>query len=452
MDDARLDEPKMPLLEKLGLHRPELRSWAMYEWAITGMYAVIVTAVFPIYFASVAAADLSGGRTSQVYALANTVGIFVVGLAAPLLGALTDTNPIKKRLLGTFAGIGAAAVCGLFFVEEGGWVLGVALFIVVNIGVNASTVFYDSLLPHVARRDEVDRVSTGAFAVGYVGSGLLLVVGLLIIQAPGLFGIPDGTLPSRIVFVLTGLWWGGFTLPLLRRVPEPEPEITLAPGEKALPAAARRLLITFRSLRGYREAFLLLIAYFIYGDGIGTIIRLATIYGTEIGIDQTTLIVSIVIVQFVGIPFAFAFGAMAERITTKRALLLGVSAYAGITVLGYFMTTGWHFVALAILVGTVQGGTQALSRSLFASMVPAARSGEFFGFFGVIDKFSGFMGPAVFAIVSAQVGSSRNGILSVIIFFVVGALLLSRVDVDAGRARAIAEQARIEREGAVREW
>jgi MFS transporter, UMF1 family len=192
-----------------------------------------------------------------------------------------------------------------------------------------------------------------------------------------------------------------------------------------------------------------LIAYFVYGDGIGTIIRLAAVYGTEIGIDQTTLIGSIVLVQFVGVPATFAFGALAGRFSAKRAVFGGLCAYAGITVLGFFMTTGWHFLVLAMAVGLVQGGTQALSRSLFASLIPAARSGEFFGFFGVIDKFSGFMGPAVFAAVSSQVGSSRMGILSVIVFFVVGALLLSRVDVEAGRARAVAEQRRIESMGSV---
>lgn len=432
------------MLAKLGLHRPELRAWAMYEWAITGMYAVIVTAVFPIYFASVAAEGLPPGQASQVYALANTVGIIVVGLSAPLLGAITDTNPVKKRLLATFAGIGALAVCGLFLVTEGRWVLGVALFIVINIGVNASTVFYDALLPHIARRDEVDQVSTGAFAVGYVGSGLLLVIALLLIEAPGLVGLPEGTLPARVVFVLTGLWWAGFTLPLLRRVPEPAPEIELAAGDNPAAAALRRLAGTFRSLRGYREAFLLLVAYFVYGDGIGTIIRLAAVYGEEIGIDAFTIIGSIVLVQFVGVPATFAFGRIAGRIGARRGIQLGIAAYALITLVGFFMSRDWHFLVLAVSVGLVQGGTQALSRSLFASMIPAARSGEFFGLFGVIDKFSGFMGPAVFAVVASQLGSSRLGILSVLAFFVVGFVLVSRVDVEAGRARAIAEEAVIE--------
>jgi MFS transporter, UMF1 family len=439
-----VEQERMALLEKLGLHRRELRAWAMYEWAITGMYAVIVTAVFPIYFASVAAAGMAEGRASQIYALANTAGILVIGVAAPLLGAITDTNPIKKRLLATFAGLGSAAACGLFLVEEGGWQLGAALFVLINIGVNGSTVFYDALLPHVAKRHEVDRVSTGAFAVGYVGAGLLLVVALLITQAPGLVGLPEGTLPARVVFVLTGLWWGGFTIPLLRRVREPQPEIVLPPGDNAAAAALRRLAYTFRSLRGYREAFVLLIAYFIYGDGIGTIIRLAAVYGEEIGIDQFTIIGSIVIVQFVGVPATFAFGQIAGRLGAKRGILIGVCAYAVITLVGFFMSQNWHFLVLAISVGLVQGGTQALSRSLFASMIPPARSGEFFGFFGVIDKFSGFMGPALFAVVSSQLGSSRLGILSVLAFFIIGALLLSRVDVEAGRKRADAEQTRIE--------
>jgi MFS transporter, UMF1 family len=438
-------EPEsVPILERLGLHRVELRAWAMYEWATTGMWAVIVATIFPIYYQTVAAAGVPGPVALRNFALATTLGIVLVAVAAPVLGAITDRAALKKPLLATFAGVGIAGSGLLFFVAEGDWLMGLGFFVLVNIGANGSIVFYDALLPHVARPHEVDRVSTGAFAIGYLGAGLLLAFCLLMIQAPGLFGLPEGTLPVRLSFLAVAVWWAVFSVPLLRRVAEPVPEAL--PGEVltggTVAFALHRIVSTFRSLRSYRNAFLLLIAYLIYGDGIGTIIRMAAIYGAELGLAQGHLIGAIVMVQFVGVPFTFLFGTLAGRIGTKRALFLGLLVYTGITVLGYFMTTALHFWALAFLVGTVQGGTQALSRSLFASMIPAYKSGELFGFYGVMDKFAGMMGPTIMGLVAAATGSTRLGILSVVAFFVVGGTLLYMVDEDEGRRVAREEQAR----------
>lgn len=435
----------MPLLERLGLHRRELRAWAMYEWAITGMWAVIVATIFPIYFQTVAAGGMAGEVATRNFALATTLGIVLVAIVAPLLGAMTDRAPYKKKLLAAFAGLGVASAALLFFVDSGDWMLGLVLFVLVNIGVNGSTVFYDSLLPYIARQHEVDRVSTGAFAVGYLGAGLLLAFCLLLIENPGLFGLEPGTtLPARISFVLVAVWWGAFSIPLFLRVPEPPVEVV--PGEdlqeSALSFAVGRIKSTFRSLKSYRNAFLVLIAYLIYGDGIGTIIRMAAVYGAELGIEQGTLIAAIVMVQFVGVPFTFLFGMLAGRIGTKPSLFCGLFVYAIIAILGYFMTTATHFWMLAVLVGMVQGGTQALTRSLFASLIPAYKSGEFFGFFGVIDKFAGMFGPVLIALAITATGSSRYGILSVILFFIVGAAILSLVKVEEGREYAAADQAR----------
>lgn len=433
----------MPLMERLGLHRPELRAWAMYEWAITGMWAIIVATVFPIYYQTVAAAGLPGTVALRNFAFATTLGIVLVAVVAPVLGAITDRAAIKKPLLAGFAAIGIISSGLLFLVQEGNWLMGLVFFVLVNIGANGSMVFYDALLPHVARSHEVDRVSTGAFAVGYLGAGLLLAFCLLMIQMPGLFGLPEGTLPARLSFVAVAIWWGVFSIPLFRRVAEPPPEAL--PGEALAQGtvrfALRRIATTFRSLRSYRNAFLLLIAYLIYGDGIGTIIRMATIYGAELGIAQGHMIGAIVMVQFVGVPFSFLFGTLAGRIGTKRALFFGLLVYTAITVLGYFMTAPVHFWALAFLVGTVQGGTQALSRSLFSSMIPAYKSGELFGFYGVMDKFAGMMGPTVMGLVAAATGSTRLGILSVLFFFIVGAALLFMVDEEEGRRVAREEQA-----------
>lgn len=432
------------VLARLGLSRPELRAWAMYDWANSAFLVTITTAVFPIYFSSVASAGVPPEVATFRFGVATTLGLAVIALAAPLLGALADVVPIKKRLLGLFMAVGVGATAAMFFIDRGEWLFAAALFVIANIGVNGSFVFYDAFLPHVARPEEADRVSTAGYALGYVGGGLLLALNLAWIQRPEWFGLPSGpnltpdeaTLPARLAFVSVAVWWALFAIPFFRRVPEPR----VHGDAGASRGVVRQLAQTFRELRGYRNALLMLVAFLVYNDGIGTIIRMATIYGTEIGIGRGALITAVLVVQFVGIPFAFAFGALAARITAKRAIFIGLAAYTAISVIGYFMRTATHFFVLAALVGVVQGGTQALSRSLFSSMIPQHKAGQFFGFFAVFEKFAGIAGPLVFSLAIAVGGSSRNAILSVIAFFVVGGALLARVDVPAGQRAARAAE------------
>ena len=430
--------PATPILERLGLHRPELRAWAMYDWANSAFMVTIVTAVFPIYFSSVAAADLEPATASFRFAVTTTVALTFVAVLAPVLGALADFAGIKKKMLGACVGLGVVATACMYFIQQGDWVLAALLFAFANIGVTSSLVFADSLLPHICRRGELDRVSTAGYALGYLGGGLLLVVNLAWIQAPEAFGLSGAALASRLSFVSVAVWWLGFSIPLFRKVPEPARtlEADEQAGESAIRASFVRLGETLRELRGYRQAFVMLLAFLVYNDGIGTIIRMATTFGTEIGLEQGDLITAVVLVQFVGVPFAFIFGQLAARIGAKHAIFLSLVVYTIISVLAYGMTTATEFYALALLVGMVQGGSQALSRSLFASMVPRHKSAEFFGFFGVFEKFAGIVGPGVFALMIALTGSSRGAILSLITFFVVGGLLLSRVDVEQGQAAA----------------
>jgi UMF1 family MFS transporter len=417
----------------------------MYDWANSAFMVVIITAIFPIYFSSVAAADLAPAVATFRFTVATTIGLAIIAVLAPLLGTFADYAGAKKKLLAGFMLLGVAAVAMMFFIQRGDWLLAAVLFILANIGANGSFVFYDSLLPHVARPDEINRVSTGGYALGYLGSGFLLALNLAWIQKPEWFGFPHGpgltpaeaTLPTRLAFLSVAIWWVLFSIPLLRRVTEP-PRL-VAPGIQGgsvLAASFRQLSATFRHLRGYRNAFLMLIAFLIYNDGIGTIIRMATIYGTEVGIGRGALIASILLVQFVGVPFAFLYGILADRIGPKQAIFIGLVVYAGISVLGYFMTSAKHFLLLAFLVGMVQGGTQAISRSLFASMIPKERSGEFFGFFAVFEKFAGVFGPAIIAVVISLTGSTRLSLLSIISFFILGAWLLLKVDVAEGRREA----------------
>jgi UMF1 family MFS transporter len=426
----------------------------MYDWAASAMQTTIMVAVFPIYFVKVAGAGLAESGATQRLATVNSLALVIIALVSPILGAISDYRGNKKRFLALFMGLGVAAILGMFFIERGDLNLASSLFTISLVGVAGSFVFYEALLPHVARPGEIDRVSTAGYAMGYVGGGILLALNLAWIQRPDWFGLPSGpglredqaTLPVRLAFLSVAVWWVVFSLPLFRRIPEPparlEPDEHR--GESPTKVAFIRLAETFRELRRYRNAFLMLLAFLIYNDGIQTIIKMATAYGTEIGIGQNALIGAILLVQFVGIPCSFLFGMLAGRIGAKRALFFGLMAYTVISVLGYYMKTAMHFYLLAGLVGTVQGGTQALSRSLFASMIPQHKSGEFFGFFSVFEKFAGIFGPLIFAGTIAATGSSRNAILSVILFFAVGALLLWPVDVEQGQRMArAADQATI---------
>jgi UMF1 family MFS transporter len=429
----------------MGLDRPELRAWAMYDWASSAMWTTIMVAVFPIYFVKVAGAGMAESGATQRLAIVNSLALVIIAVLSPILGAISDYRGNKKRMLALFMGLGVAAIVGMFFIERGDLDLASILFTLSLVGVTGSYVFYEALLPHVARAGEIDRVSTAGYALGYVGGGILLALNLAWIQRPDWFGLPSGpglnehqaTLPVRLAFLSVAVWWLIFSLPLFRRVSEPRPglEPDERQGGNPVKVAFIRLAETFRSLRSYRHAFLMLLALLIYNDGIQTIIKMATAYGTELGIGQNALIGAILLVQFVGIPCSFLFGILATRIGAKRAIFLGLLAYTCISILGYFMTNATHFYILAGLVGMVQGGTQALSRSLFASMIPPHKSGEFFGFYSVFEKFAGIFGPLIFAGTIAATGSSRNAILSVIGFFAVGAAMLALVDVEEGQRR-----------------
>jgi len=427
------------LLERIGLGRRELRAWAMYDWANSAFQTTIIAAIFPIFFQKVAAADVPGPVATSRFAWATTWAILVVAMVAPLLGAIADRAPVKKRFLALFLAIGAVATAAMFFIARGDWMFALVLFVISNIGVAGSIVFYESLLPHIAREGELDRVSTAGYALGYLGGGVLLAINILMMSQPSWFMLPNREVAVRASLASVAVWWVVFSIPLFRHVPEP-PVGEPAPGaaDAGLGVAARQLVRTVRELRRYRQAFMLLLAFLLYNDGIQTIIRMATTYGTEIGLDENAMIGALLLTQFIGVPFGFLFGSLSGRIGAKPAVFIGLFVYALITILGYFMRTSTHFFVLAMAVGMVQGGTQALSRSLFASMIPKHKSSEFFAFFGVFERYAGILGPALFAWVVAHSGTSRNAILSVIAFFIIGGALLTRVDVEQGRREAAA--------------
>ncbi len=425
------EPPSSSFLERFGLHRPELRAWAMYDWANSAFYLVIVTAVFPIYYQQIAAKGLDADTATFRFSMATAAALGLVALSAPVLGAFADFKAWRKRMMALFVALGVVATAGMYFIREGDWVLAALLFGVGNFAVATSFVFYDSLLPHIARGHEMDRVSTAGYALGYLGSGLLLVVFLPGIQER----FAD---VSRLAFVGVAVWWAVFSLPLFLKVGEPPRQLEADErrAASAVRVAFRRLKETFREIKTYAQTFQMLLAMLIYNDGIGTIVRMAGIYAISRGVPQKDVVFAILLVQFVGIPCAFLFGSLAGRIGAKRSILLALIVFTVVCVVAYNLETTRQFYVIALMVGAVQGGAQALSRSLFASMIPKHKASEFFGFFSVFEKFAGIFGPFVFGWMIVLTGSTRGAILSVIAFFVVGGGLLAFVDVEAGRRHA----------------
>ena len=414
----------------------------MYDWANSAFATTIMASVLPAYYSRVAAGDLTPATASSYWGYTNTIAMLTVAVLSPILGAIADYKQAKLKFLASFAFIGILATVMLFSIQRGDWLQASLYYIVGRIGFSSTVVFYDSLLPHISTSKNIDRVSTLGYALGYVGGGLLLALNLAMIVSPHSFYISDSLLATRWCFVTVALWWALFSLPLFIYVKEPHTHVS-RPSENinVIKAGFKRIRSTFDQIKQFKQAFRLLIAYWLYNDGIGTIIVMAVIFGSEVGIGDKDLLGAVLLVQFVGIPFTFLFGRLAEKISAKKAIYVGLLVYTGIAVLGLFMRRPIHFWILAVMISTVQGGTQALSRSLFGLLVPKNRSAEFFGFYDVSEKFSGIIGPALFGVVGQLTGSSRLSILALIVFFIGGLLILKDVDLAAGiQAAAQAEK------------
>ncbi|MBN1994702.1 MAG: MFS transporter [Anaerolineae bacterium] len=408
-------------------YRKIINSWAMYDWANSAFVTTIMATVLPVYYSSVAGVDLPGNLATVYWGYTTSIALLITALLAPILGAIADFSGMKKRFLMAFAAMGVLFSALLYFVTTGDWLMASLFFIFGNIAFAAADLFYNSLLPHVARPEDIDEVSTRGYAFGYLGGGLLLAINVLMIQF-----MADKTLAARLSFVSVAVWWGIFTLPLVFNIKEPPATREESESINPVLAGFRRVWRTFNQIRHYKQLFLFLVAFWAYNDGIGTIIKMATIYGAEIGIGQTDLIGALLMTQFVGIPFAFGFGRLAKRIGAKSSIYLGLTVYTLISMAGYFMSVAWHFWLLAFMVGTVQGGSQALSRSLFGAMSPKAKMAEFFGFYEMSSRTAGIIGPFLFAVIGQMAGSSRLSIVALVVFFIMGGFLLSRVDIQEG--------------------
>jgi UMF1 family MFS transporter len=416
-------------------------AWTMYDWANSTFATTIMAAVLPVYYSSVAASTLPKNVATAYWGYTTSIAALLAAVISPILGAMADFRGSKKNFLTIFMVIGVASSALMFFIKTGDWLLASLLFVFGQIGFAGSLVYYDALLPHVANEDEIDMVSSRGYAMGYIGGGLLLAINLAMIMLP-----PENLtgLMTRLTFVTVAVWWFIFTLPLLRYVSEPKRRILV--GEEnfnPLQASFLRLASTFKEIRKYKDLAKFLLAFWVYSNGIGTIILMATIYGAEIGIGQTTLIGTLLMVQFLAAPFAIFFGWLPKKIGTKNSIYIALTIYCIVAIAGYFLQHEWQFWALGAGVATVQGGSQALSRSLFGRMMPKSKSAEFYSFFSVFEKFSTILGPALFGAVSMIMGHSRLSIVSLIIFFLGGMALLKTVDVDHGIAVAQADESEL---------
>jgi len=405
-------------------------SWAMYDWANSAFATTVMAGFFPVFFQKFWSTDVTATETTSRLGYGSAIAGAVIAILAPILGAIADRGGTRKKFMFAWTLLGVAATGALYFTAKGEWVAALTLFVLATIGFNGGIVFNDALLLDVARPGELDRVSAFGYSLGYLGGGLLFLVNMLMVQSPAMFGFRDSAQAVQVSFVTVAAWWLIFTIPVMRGVHESAqgPKIGMA---TAISVGFRELGNTISHLRQYRTLVMFLIAYWFYIDGVNTIIKMAVNYGTALGLDTGKLLLALLVTQLVGFPAALLFGWLGDRIGPKRGILIGLVVYMAITVYAYFLDSEREFFVLACTVGLVQGGVQSLSRSLFGRLVPEGKNAEFFGFYNMMGKFATVLGPLLIAIVAGVTHNERASIVSLVLLFLVGGMLMWRVPVTA---------------------
>ena len=504
------------------MYRRHVFAWSMYSWALDGMITTTIVTFFPPYFVAIAApafleagkvasdkaaAALAADSATNVFSLTIALALFIAALIAPVVGTYADITGQRKRILIVVTALGSIVASMMLALTTGAWLLGLVLYVGTQIAVNIALGMNSSLLPHVARPDDLNRVSSLGYALAYVGGGILLTANTIVFLFADRLGIESDT-AVRIAFFTTGVWWMLFSLPLLFAVPEPP----ATPGSRSsaqhpLKDALRRLSRTLRDAQHYRELFKMLVAFWLYSEGISAIILLATAYGASLGLDNTALVGAILLTEFVGFPYVLIFGQIPDasskwrsayvsmvlwtavtlpvlgisatrhgdlevastialllgdqvlgvlfsalvgrhllekftrQLDTKRTILLGLAVFMIIPIWGFFLKTTAEFFMIGWLEGTAQGGVQALSRTIYANLSPKQKSGEFFGLYGLCDRFAGILAPLLYGLIGLMTHSPQASILSVVVFFAAGMFVLSRVDERSGAEVVAAENA-----------
>jgi UMF1 family MFS transporter len=406
------------------LTRRPVVAWALYDWANSAFATTVIAGFFPVFFKQYWSAGVDVTVSTARLAFMNSFASACIALLAPVLGTIADRSSARVRLLMVFTVLGAAATAALALVGQGHWLLAMAMFMTASLGFWGGLTFNDSLLLHVASPKEFDLVSGFGYALGYLGGGLLFALNVLMTLKPHWFGLADAVSAVRVSFVLVGLWWIVFALPLARYVREPPATPVTPDGRNVVRRAFADLASTFRHIRSYRPVLWFLAAYWLYIDGVNTIIKLAVDYGLSLGFDTANLLTALLLTQFVAFPAALAYGWIGERIGPRNGIFIGLAVYAGVTAYAYFLKDVGDFYVLAVVVGLVQGGVQSLSRSYFGRLIPDGKSSEFFGFYNMMGKFAAVLGPLLAGAVALTTGNSRLSILSILLLFIGGAVLL----------------------------
>lgn len=435
--------------------RKAIWGWALYDWANSAFATTVMAGFFPIFFKQFWSYGADVNVSTAQLGFGNSIASLIVAMMAPILGAIADKGTAKKKFLVFFAYLGVLMAAALFLVQKGQWALAIFVYVMGLIGFSGANVFYDSLLPSIVGEEKIDYVSGLGFSMGYLGGGLLFLINVLMTLMPQKFGLPDAAAAVRFSFLSVALWWGLFTLFTIFWVPEKKAASTDKSGESIVAAGFRQFAGTFKKIHHLRVVFLFLLAYWFYIDGVDTIIRMAVDYGLSLGFESNDLIVALLLVQFVGFPAALVFGKLGERWSVRKSIYLAIAIYMGVTVWGTMMTQKMEFYVLATVIGLVQGGIQALSRSYYSRLIPKNKAAEYYGFYNMLGKFAVILGPVLMGLVGLTarrilmppsptpeqviaVGqlASRWGIASILILFIVGAILFYFVDEEKGKQQA----------------
>jgi UMF1 family MFS transporter len=439
----------------MGANRKSIWGWALYDWANSAFATTVMAGFFPIFFKQYWSFGADVNVSTAQLGFGNSIASLIVAVMAPILGAIADKGSAKKKFLIFFAYLGVLMTAALFLVQKGQWVWAIFVYVMGIIGFSGANVFYDSLLPSIVGEEKIDYVSGLGFSMGYLGGGLLFLFNVLMTQMPQTFGLPDASTAVRFSFLSVAVWWGLFTFFTIFWVREKKVASVEKSGQSTVAAGFRQFAGTFKKIRHLKVIFVFLLAYWFYIDGVDTIIRMAVDYGLSLGFKSSDLIVALLIVQFVGFPAALVFGKLGELWSVRKSIFLAIAIYMGITIWGTMMTQAMEFYILAVVIGLVQGGIQALSRSYYARLIPKNQAAEYYGFYNMLGKFAVIFGPALMGLVGLIVKrllmppsptpeqviavgqlASRWGIASILILFIIGATLFYFVDEKKGRQQA----------------
>ena len=399
------------------------RSWAFYDWANSAYTLIVVTAILPLYFKSSATqAGIDAATSTAYWGYANSFSTLIVSILAPILGTIADFKGFKKRFFIIFATLGVIFTLMLAVVPSDQWLVILICFIVTSIGFTGANIFYDAFLVDVTSEERMDRISANGYALGYVGSIIPFVISIALIMTAQLNILPlSVTIASQIAFVITALWWGFFTIPMLKNV---EQRYYAERVPNPVSTSFKKLYSTFKNIKAYKPLFIFLIAYFFYIDGVHTVINMSTAFGSDLGISSTTLLIILFMTQVVAAPFTVLFGKLGGKYSEKTMIIVGIFVYIIVCFYAYFLDSALDFWILAMLVGTSQGGIQAMSRSYFAKLVPKESSNEFFGFYSIFGKFAAIIGPLLVGVTAQYTGNTNSGVFSLVILFIIGAIIL----------------------------